>query len=364
MRIILGILYILSFAASSMLSANVGSVELKLGQSTNPLQEPGSPASTYVEFSPSYLIVKDLSDDFSVLLDASLRARHYFDELISNNGNFVSGSIMGGLSHFPSKWLEYGVDLAYARYEGRDLSVVPTDIAGRLSRSNLYKPSLYARQKRGAFSLREKLEVNILRFEDKTSDEALNLFRDDRNEWLFQLALEYRREFFQSVLEFNSSQRNYLERRARFTEGTPTISTPQLEELEYALRWKSALSVGVFNFEVSPAYTLNKDKIKGANDSTQLEIEAALKVALSLVDIKIAAKTARKEYQHFVAQLFTNPMATEKRVDKSSQASVEFSVPIASSRLSLKFSQQALKSNYPEVPFSETLYEMSWEMPF
>ena len=306
-------------------------LEINFGSSSNPLQNSKEQRGSYSEYSPTLSTDYALTDDFYLIGKIKANVRRFQEKSLSETANTQSMTATFGFLSFLGENFEYGGDLTRQGSKEQELN---SDIGADISETSKYQSQnsrvYFAFQKN-----RNRTEIGasylVRDYTTPTKDRDLNdnvlSFENDYFGTGTDAKVEIDLAPFTLGLKGSWAERNYLNRRARFTDGpnSAALAHPRLKLFmqNYALELISKLK----NLKLSTAakYGQNKDRIYGALDSKQYSLGQTLSYSITKSvrlepEIELTHRNFSNLRTHFEAG--KNPQFNSLRKDRMTTSSL------------------------------------------
>lgn len=341
------------------------SLELGYGNATNVAQTPTNEINgTFI--TPKAVIKGETSLEKIGVQDAdftgeiSLQQKNFSDPLLDQNLREEQISASLGTNWFINENSFLGTNHSFTQFKGREIDFVNNSTNGLPSIFDGFFNEGVIGYSRGNFYLEGSLGIAEKKAKSLSNDENGNQFKDNYNDLLFSLRGIYSNNSqtwnFSYKLDF--IQREYQERRSRFTEGS--LDNNNVNPLESLDIFNNSL-----NIEWQREYDLiqldllanrTDDKIFGARDNTELGFSLTYQFTLlDKVNFNLNSRYSQKNYDNFIGEVITNSRATEKRKDINRGYSVELETAIAGFTPFLRYNLTNNSSNYPIQGFEDRI---------
>jgi hypothetical protein len=353
-------------------------IDFSSGQSSNATLVKEGPAGAYGLFRAETLVTYPHFLGFSSIFWGNWSVQKYFDQDIAELADRFSLQNALGFNFSLGQALDLTLFGSSSSVEGRQVDFESTSGEGL--------DLTYDERGGGAFFVFEpdflSYELGFEQldrdFETFSNDENGNEFLDDSVTKSVFFSIEHNlsdgasREDENEVIvyELSYSDQRYQNRNARFTEGTLVSSLGQNPEahfsiLSFQVGWEKESASGDLEFGL--LFSNQKDRVFGAEDfqSYGVTISWSQIIFQSLL-MELEGAYSLADYERFVAEVLSDPMADEKRLDQSwsGRARVGLEGWYEGLLPYLEISSNGVASNYDIVDFADQRIQIGFELGF
>ncbi len=336
------------------------------GFDSNPVQLPSGNEvnANFYQLKPQVSYDRELARDLFLITNLEGDYKDYDDKVVSSVKSALKVQLDVGLSYFFNPRHEIGLTTSglLNKSSGLNFTSNGLDTKGRSIDYFQFFNEVYYSYNRERFNV--ELSANVVNnindsfVQDDVADSNGQFaeFKDDFDQTGLKLKLNYKLSDDSNVyIEPSYSRRSYLERAARFSEGsTGQAVNPKLIERHQGVGLGYKYDDSFVSSEVKALFVQERDLVFKANDATSYGVEGKLSVPIaSLFKAGAEYSISKRDYDNFVTNPQQNPTSGSLRNDTTQAWGISASKQYGRTDIEIKYNALNKDSNYK--PFGSNI---------